>query len=165
MDVTQEQLISLLDYNPDTGDFIWKVRRPRRNPGDVAGSPHNRGYHKVAVAGKYYQAHRLAFLFMTGDWPTGVVDHINGNKLDNRWENIRDVTQSENMANQSLYKSNKSGVPGVTWDPRRAGWIAIIKFRKETRWLGFFCDWFEAVCARKSAEINLGFHENHGRAA
>lgn len=165
MAITQEKLKSLLHYDPATGVFTWKVKRPKRKPGDVAGSPHNRGYYKVAVCGNYYQAHRLVFLYMTGDWPEQVVDHINGNKMDNRWENLRPVSQSVNMSNQTLYKNNQSGVPGVTKSRRNNMWFAGIKLNNRSWHLGYFRDWFDAVCARKSAEIALGFHENHGRAA
>ena len=112
--ITQEQLKELLHYNPDTGIFTWK-RRPsnRVSVGDNAGHLNRDGYIDLTVNGFKQGAHRFAWLYIYGFLPLGHIDHINGNRSDNRIVNIRDGTQLENNKNKSKLKSNKSGVTGV----------------------------------------------------
>lgn len=95
----QATLKNLLDYNPETGVFTWRVSRPPRGrPGQQAGHDNGNGYVRLSVLGKKYYAHRLAFVWMLNEFPNNV-DHINGNPIDNRWCNLRNVSQSVNMAN------------------------------------------------------------------
>jgi hypothetical protein len=111
-----EKLSGLYRYDPDTGFFYQKKhgrRRPdgvRSKPGDRADKIRKSGYMGV---GRFF-AHRLAFLLMTGEWPSDFVDHINRDKSDNRWENLRVVSQSENAKNRTINKNNKTGVSGVS---------------------------------------------------
>lgn len=115
--LTQQRLKELLDYNPETGDFTWKVRRKGVKVGKPAGSVHNAGYLHFMVDGKQYLNHRLAVLWMTGKFPEdGMdVDHINQNKKDNRWSNLRVVTRSINMQNKDQPQANsKTGIRGVS---------------------------------------------------
>jgi hypothetical protein len=100
--ITQEKLKEILDYNPDTGIFTWKVSKAKRiKVGSVAGCKNNLGYILIRIDGKIYLAHRLAWLYTHGDFPLNCIDHINQIKDDNRICNLRDVTVSENMQNQS----------------------------------------------------------------
>ena len=99
---------------------------------------------------------------MTGD-DANAVDHINGEPSDNRWCNLRNVSLSENLKNARLPKHNKSGVVGVQWDSRRRKWVAQIKSESVNHVLGRFNSFEAAAAARKQAERELGFHENHGR--
>jgi hypothetical protein len=100
--ITQEKLKEILDYNPDTGIFTWKVSKAKRiKVGSVAGCKNNLGYILIRIDGKIYLAHRLAWLYTNGDFPLNCIDHINQIKDDNRICNLRDVTVSENMQNQS----------------------------------------------------------------
>jgi hypothetical protein len=100
--ITQEKLKEILDYNPDTGIFSWKVSKAKRiKVGSVAGCKNNLGYILIRIDGKIYLAHRLAWLYTHGDFPLNCIDHINQIKDDNRICNLRDVTVSENMQNQS----------------------------------------------------------------
>jgi hypothetical protein len=100
----QKTLKDVLDYNPKTGVFIWRINRPPRcKAGQIAGYNNGSGYIKIAIQGKRYYAHRLAFIWMEDSVPK-VVDHINGVRYDNRWENLRNVTPIENGANKLIGK-------------------------------------------------------------
>jgi len=93
-------LRDLLDYDPETGVFTWRVaRRGGASLGDIAGGPNKKGYIKIRLDGKMYYAHRLAWLYMYGVWPTKFVDHINCVESDNRIVNLRIATRAQNMAN------------------------------------------------------------------
>lgn len=160
--VTQDILKLLLSYDPESGIFLWKMsRRNGTKSGDIAGGRTANGYLQITI-GRPYLQHRLAFLYMTGSIPD-CIDHINGIKSDNRWENIRPVTFAENLKNKSLPKSNKSGVPGVGWYAASNKWRAKIKSNGVMHHLGYFERFEDAVKARKAAEKRFGFHENHGR--
>ena len=156
---------SLFDYNPETGFLYWKVRASRRvNPGDVAGNIHNAGYWVVMYKRKKYQAHRIAWLLSYGRWPNSEIDHINRNRSDNRLANLREVSRTKNMKNKSIYKTNTSGVVGVCQQARSPNrWMAQIGFNGCVHFLGYFDDWFDAVCARKAAEGKFNFDVSHGR--
>jgi hypothetical protein len=99
MELTQNRLQELLEYNPLTGVFTRRVNSGHAKAGAVAGTKHIDGYIMVGVGGDKYFAHRLAFLYMTGEWPISGVDHRNTIKSDNSWGNLRDCTQRENMNN------------------------------------------------------------------
>lgn len=112
--ITQERLKELLNYNPETGLFTWLGKKSSQRLGRVAGTPNTDGYTSICVDYRLYLAHRLAFLYMTGEWPKQQVDHINHSESDNRWCNLRDVSQSVNKRNsRGLQKNNKSGFRGV----------------------------------------------------
>lgn len=121
------------------------------------------GYCQVALFNKIYRAHRVAWLFHTGDWPTGVIDHINGIKTDNRIENLRDVSIAENCKNAAIPKRNSSGVSGVFWCDYARSWKAYIGISGKRKHLGYFKNKEDAVSARKAAEVEVGYHQNHGR--
>jgi len=162
-DLTQDQLKELLHYNPDTGIFTNLTSRGGVKVGGVAGCLNNRGYIDLQIQKKTCLTHRLAFLYMTGEWPADQVDHINGVKDDNRWGNLRDVTNQENGRNQKRRNDNTSGVTGVCWYKQTGKWVAQIKIKNKKKFLGYFADFNEAVSARKEAELEHGFHTNHGR--
>jgi hypothetical protein len=163
--LTQQVLKELLDYSPETGQFAWKVKPANWIPiGSPAGSRNN-GYIEIRVRRRLYYAHRLAFLYMTGELPKDSVDHINGKRDDNRWINIRRATHAENMRNAALSKNNKSGVTGVYWDAVKGFWVAKITVNRKDHFLGHFTKVTDAAAARKAAEKQYGFHPNHGRRA
>lgn len=115
----REQLIKefrrFLSYNPSTGIFTWIADTPhRKRIGTVAGYPSDKGYINITLGRKTYKAHRLAWLLEYGKWPDADTDHINGDRADNRIENLRDVTRSVNLQNRhSAQPNNKSGFLGV----------------------------------------------------
>jgi hypothetical protein len=165
MELTQSLLKEWLRYDPVSGVFTWfkSGARGRRRIGTVAGSVNNTGYIRIKVQLKRHSAHRLAYLYMYGAFPHQEVDHINGVKHDNRWCNLRRVSHQENSKNRPLASNNASGVSGVRWKKDRNSWGARIYVGGKEINLGCTKDWFEAVCAKKSAENKYGFHVNHGR--
>lgn len=137
--LTQERLKELLDYDPETGVFTWKVYRGgRTKKGEKAGNVNGEGYTHIKVDGKQYKAHRLAWLYMYGTFPNKDIDHINRNKIDNSIYNLREVSNQQNSWNQKVAKNNTSGFTGVTWYKRVGKWGAYIKVDYKRKHLGFF---------------------------
>jgi citrate synthase len=111
--LTQEYLKSILDYDLDTGIFTWKVSKANRTKvGDVAGWSYN-GYREIEINNKAYKAHRLAWLYVYGEMPKNLVDHVDGNRSNNKISNLREATYQENSENYKTPKTNKSGVKNV----------------------------------------------------
>lgn len=167
MTITQEELKKFLHYNPETGIFVWLIKPAKSiRIGDVAGTVHidkgGKNYIRIRLNHKRYRAHRLSWLYMTGEFPDNDIDHINGDGIDNRWSNLRDVTATENKKNTRIQSNNTSGICGVRLDTRSEKWIAVIKVNYNKKHLGCFDNIFEAACARKNAEVIYGFHKNHG---
>jgi hypothetical protein len=153
--ITLKRLQELLQYSPETGEFTWKVSRPRAKIGDVAGAIDYYGYRVIRLDGTLYKAHRLVWLHCYGMWPTKNIDHINRDKSDNRVKNLRLVDQSANMHNVGVRSNCKSGVSGVSWRADRKKWNARIKVGYKNFNLGLFDTKAAAVAARKAAETRL----------
>jgi hypothetical protein len=137
MELTVEQLKDTLDYDADTGVFVWKIRPSKAvKAGDVAGCTEKRiGYITIGIAKRIYKAHRLAWLYVYGSWPKGLIDHINGNKADNRIENLREVFADGNSQNvRKPNRRNKSGFMGVIWFQNK--WRASVSVNGKSKWLG-----------------------------
>lgn len=115
--ITQARLMELLYYNPETGEFVW-VKSTARWAGKRAGHDIVRGYRQIKIDGKQYLEHRLAWLYMTGEWPEHCVDHIDGNTPNNRWDNLRKATISQNCGNSKMATTNTSGHKNVFWEGR-----------------------------------------------
>lgn len=164
--LTAQRAQELLRYEPGTGKLFWRITtNSRARAGTEAGFFSGHGYRKVRIGGREYYTHRLIWLIVTGAWPTDQLDHINGDGLDNRRSNLREVTGIENNRNAKRYAHNTSGTMGVCWSKNRRKWVARIKVNGTTFHLGCFGNLPDAVEARKSAELRYGFHENHGREA
>jgi hypothetical protein len=135
--LTTERLRELLSYDPETGLFTWNISPlVHKWRGRVAGREDN-GYCRIRIDRQEYLAHRLAWLYMTGEWPEDSIDHINGTRSDNRWTNLRDVPQSVNMQNRRRPRINsKSGMLGVKWNADSASWEARIKIGDQQIYLG-----------------------------
>ena len=160
--ITQKELKKDLHYDESTGVFTWITKKSgikRKIAGYVDAQS---GYAKITINGKEYRLHRLAWLYVTGKHPKDTIDHINHNKLDNRFSNLRDITQQENCKNQSKPKNNTSGVVGVNWHKQANMWQARISIKEKRISLGFFVKFLDAVNARKNAEVLYNYHENHG---
>jgi hypothetical protein len=101
-------------YNSETGQFVRvHSHHPKVKIGDIAGTVSKEGYVSIRIESRVYKAHRLAWLYVTGNMPTKLIDHINGDKSDNRWKNLREVTNQENCRNQKIRITNKTGYKGV----------------------------------------------------
>lgn len=151
--LTQDTLKSLLDYNAETGWFRWRVNYGNRLPGALAGYLHPRGYTRIRVFKRTFDAHRLAWFYVYGVWPKDEIDHINRVKNDNRIVNLRCVSRSANIQNSSLRRDNTSGVKGVCWHTHSGKWAARITVNHKRMQLGVFDKLEDAVKARKDAEI------------
>lgn len=159
-ELTQARLKELLNYDPETGVFVWKIRvNSKVAAGSVAGTLNSRGYTTITWDGKKLLAHRLAWLFVYGEWPTGKLDHINRVRIDNRVVNLREASNSENSLNQSIRSDSSSGVRGVSYDPARCKWRAHITLNRKHINLGRFEHKDDALRARKSAEARCGVSE------
>lgn len=133
------QLRQILKYDPATGLFQWRASRGSLAPaGAPAGSKTVHGYWTIRVNKHPYYAHRLAFLYMTGEWPTAQVDHANRDRCDNRWANLRAASHSENVWNRGRLATNKSGFKGVSWRAKIKRWRAQICVDGKIRELGRF---------------------------
>lgn len=166
-EITQEFLQRRLDYDAETGVLkwkpvdhanslggaeVWNKKFAGKRAGWVSG---NRGYRAVAFNNRCYPEHRIIWLHVYGRWPEGDVDHINCVKGDNRLENLREASRSENSANRPPPKSNKSGVKGVHFDKGRQKWMAYIKKNWKRHHLGRFDTMEEAIAARRAADESM----------
>lgn len=159
MKLTQDRLKELLDYDPETGVFIWKIDLIKQKTKEkIAGCLHkNSGYHHITINGHKHKAHRLAFLYMEGYFPENQIDHIDRNRSNNRWDNLREVSRTCNARNSNIPKNNKSGVVGVCWHKLNNKWISSIMVFGRTVHLGYFDNIIEAAKARWEAELKYGF--------
>ena len=134
--LTAERLREVLDYDPMTGAFVWRVRTSSRaGQGDVAGFGDGKGYLAIRIDGVQVFAHRLAWFWTYGAWPFGEIDHIDGDRSNNRISNLRDATRSVNNQNQKRAQNrSKSGVLGVFRDKKK--WNAKIAVDGSTYNLG-----------------------------
>lgn len=172
-------LRQLIRYEPETGrlfwlprpremfgsDRSWKIWNTRFSGKEALAVGKGNGYCYGAILSRNYLAHRVAWALATGAWPEEQIDHINGDRSDNRLENIRAVSNAENGKNTSIRVDNTSGVVGVSWSDRRSKWVAYINADSRRLPLGRFDSFEDAVAARKAAEVRYSFHPNHGRAA
>jgi hypothetical protein len=167
----------LFTYDPDTGYLFWKERSHEDFPEAKRLNSWNSrwagkraftyldpktGYYHGCVWGKTYRAHRVIWHMNNGRWPKDIIDHIDGNGANNRIENLREVSSSENSRNMKLLLTNTTGFHGVT-QREKGKWVARIDVNLKTVYLGTFDTLEEAVQCRKEAEIKYGYHENHGR--
>ena len=183
-------LRNLIEYNPTTGKLYWKERTPdlfkttrgkKLRTAEHSCKQWNQKYvgqeaftttaacHGGALVGtllcRTMLAHRVAFAVYHGRWPQAEIDHINGDRRDNRISNLREASPSDQSRNMPLSRVNKSGRIGVFWITRLSKWGASIQVNGVSRWLGYHDSFDAAVSAREAAEKEHGFHENHGRPA
>lgn len=134
------RLREVLDYCPQTGVFTWRQQvRKTVSIGSVATANGGNGYLRIRVGRRVFQAHRLAWLYVHGVWPAHVIDHINGDRADNRIDNLRDVTPQVNIQNQrSPIRSSSSGLLGACKDKQSGKWRSQITIEGVTQYLGLF---------------------------
>ena len=162
-DLTVDFVRAILHYDPLTGAFTWKNRNDLppicwRKTGKPAGTGTDKdGYPCVQIRKKRYPCHRIAWVIMTGEWPSVDIDHRNGIRADNRWENLRAATRRQNLGNMKLRPTNKSGFKGVSWHRPTKKWVAQIRDGGRQRYLGVFHtpeEAHQAYC--KAAEVIFG---------
>ena len=153
--ITVAQLRAILHYDPVTGNFTRLIKnnhdRKAGNIGDIIGTKKSSGYLFADVLGCRYRVHRLAWLYMTGIFPDGQIDHINGIRSDNRWINLRLADNQQNQANSKRKKNNTSGYKGVFWSSQLQKWAAKINPDRKQVHLGYFDDPTEAHAAYANA--------------
>lgn len=131
-------------YDPESGEFRWRGtlsgrgRNAKVAAGVLAGCLDTRGYRIIGLDGKLYRAARLAWLYMTGEWPAARVDHEDLSHANDRWNNLRLATPSQNAANAGVWKSNTSGFKGVSLERRTGRWVAQISCDRRHIYLGSF---------------------------
>jgi len=174
--IRHEVAVKVLDYNPQTGKFIFKEKdedvEPRQQFRNIFNTQFagkeafcrvsTKGYFYGTVMGKRYSAHRMAFFIYHGRWPKGDIDHINGNPQDNRINNLREVSKEQNLRNMKIKTTNNSGFTGVFWSKNASKWTAQIRHNQRAIHLGYFDTLEGAICARKEANKKYGYHPNHG---
>lgn len=159
MKLTQARLKELLHYDPETGLFTRLIPGGgTAKVGQIAGtiSKHD-GRRRIDVNAKKYLSSRLAWFYMEGYWPEYQVDHENRIRHDDRWNNLRHISQQCNVRNRNISKNNKSGITGVFWFKRDQKWAAQIKVSNKQINLGYYSDFDDAVRTRWNAEVKHGF--------
>lgn len=172
---SQDYLKECFDYDPETGLLLWKHRpvhhfKNRRGyatwnaryAGTTALNCVSNGYKVGRIGGVNFLAHRVIYKLLNGTDPE-YIDHGEGDRADNRPDSIANATITENNRNFGKSKANKSGTTGVSWDAHRCKWRAWIGDKRDQRYLGRFDNIDDAIAARKAAEVELGYHPNHGR--
>lgn len=155
--LTQLELKQLLNYDPATGIFTWKNNLPNGIlSGTIAGCDDGYGYIVLTIKGRVYRAHRLAFLYMEGLFPSELVDHKNNNRSDNRFSNLRKATHSQNGINKNIMKNNTSGFKGVSFCKSSNKWRARCNANGKRNFLGYY----DTAELANNAYINYS-KENH----
>jgi hypothetical protein len=175
VDISPELVRQLLRHDPATGDLFWLPRPPEmftsnrgfrvwnaQNAGKPAFNFIVNGYRMGNIFRQRYVAHRVIWAIVHGEWPTSELDHINGDRADNRLANLRQVSVSTNRRNMARPSTNTSGTGGVSWHKRDRRWRAYVKTGGVNRSLGYFATKEEAVAARKAFNAEHGFTERHG---
>lgn len=157
-------LSQIFDYDPAQGRIFWPVDHPSRSGLEV-GYIDAAGYRVAGIGRVKVRTQNVIWALETGAWPSLPLDHIDGDRLHNRFANLREVTHRENCLNRSLRSDNSSGVPGVGFHKHSGKWAARISDGKKRISLGFFDDLDAAIEARRIAELEHGYHPNHGRIA
>lgn len=178
-----EVLRQLLRYEPETGRLFWKERPVSMFPGTITRTPEHSckqwnsryagslalysinsdGYRAGAIFGIKVRAHRVVWAVTHGEWPGGDIDHINGDRSDNRITNLRDVPRMMNSQNCRMSSNNTSGVNGVHFSTSKQRWVAQVGVGMGRKHLGTFLTMGEAVLARQTADDSYGFHQHHGK--
>lgn len=165
--LTEADLKRYFTYNPVTGEFRRILRRDswgnEKPVNELITGTNNRGYRWVKINKHVHLVHRLIVLYMTGEHPRGEVDHIDGDRLNNCWVNLRDTNPFENSRNQGNRVDNTSGCRGITFNSRSMKWVARISHGGTRYSLGYHDNIDDAIAARKEAERRFGYHPNHAK--
>jgi len=163
-----KKLLSLIKFNELTGLWSWKYRPTAKKEWNtryahkIAGTTLKNGYVHIRIDGKLYYAHRLAWFYMTGDWPKEEIDHIDGNPSNNMWENLREATCSENLCNSKKKIDNTSGHKGIYFYEKRNTWYAIIHKNGKRVFYKAFKTKQDAILARNN--VIFQYHKDFANA-
>jgi len=148
------RLHELFIYDPETGVWTWRIRHCTARPGAIAGCSRPDGYRVIGIDGSQYLAHRLAVVYMTGEWPLNEVDHIDGDPSNGKWDNLRCVDRTTNSQNQRRPKGKRQpdAMLGASFDKRRGVWRARIIIHKIEHFIGYFASPAEAHAAYLEAK-------------
>ena len=163
--LTKQLVDEVLKYSTESGELTWISNKYSKSivPRTRAGCVIKRtGYRQVSLFGKSYAEHRLIWFIKTGKWPTGEIDHIDQNRSNNSWANLREVTKAENARNRSRRPDTKVGEHGIWYNERTGKYVAEITLNGKKVYQKSFDDPDKAVEERKAKSLELGFHENHG---
>lgn len=178
-ELTYSEVSKLLKYEPETGKLFWLQRPPEFFPDWPQSREHNAsawnakyagaealtapkdGYRSGSILGRKVRAHRIAWLLHYGEWPSSHIDHINGDRSDNRLSNLRDVPRTSNQRNMKRRSNNKSGISGVYW--QGTFWRVQFRIGGHNKHVGVFQSYEAAVAARNAFAENNGFSDRHGR--
>lgn len=157
--ISHSKLLELLEYNPKTGDFIWKKYRCQlARKGDIAGTIKENGYRYIRIGNKSYRANRLAWFYIKGYFPENEVDHKDRIRDNNKWENLEEKTAQCNARNRGVRIDSKSGIPGVIFNKQNLKWQAAITHSPKKRaHLGFYKSLKAAVINRWIGEVHFKF--------
>lgn len=151
--LTQNELISLLDYDRATGEFRWiRSMGGKAKAGSIAGATDSKGYTQIRVSKRLYLAHRLAWLYVYGEWPRKHLDHIDRNPKNNAIGNLRECTHAENHQNVGVRSDSSSGITGVSFSQISGKWLAYITLSGKTIRLGLHETLESAIAARSKAK-------------
>lgn len=154
-DPTPERVRELLDYDPVTGAVLWRNTGRGRRLDRRAGHMAEDGYLYIWIDGKNHTAGRLAWIYVTGESPSGEIDHRNGRPSENWFNNLRDATHAQNMKNMKCHSDNSSGRKGVYWDKEKQKWRVQISANGDRRFLGYFTDIDEASAIHQKESQRL----------
>ena len=164
--LTLERARKYLRFEPIEGKLYWRRSERRARAGREAGGIQQRStlkYRLVGIDGKAYLTHRLVWFLTFGTWPKEEIDHWNGNGLDNRLSNLREVTHQENHRNKRMRADNTSGITGAHWSKRARKWETRIRVAGRDIYLGCFNNLQDAAMVRERANIKYGFTARHGK--
>lgn len=148
--ITQKRLKEVLNYDPETGIFTWKIKISKKIiVGTEPRSLNRYGYKRIRIDKRDYMAHRLAFLYMTGEFPKDQVDHINRIRTDNRFCNLRNASNAQNQWNKSKLRNNSTGFKGIHFANRERRFVAKVNVENKTICIGYFK---ELKCAVEAYE-------------
>lgn len=153
--LTAERLRELVSYDADTGIMRWIARGKGRRVGDAVGARNSKGALVTKINQTILYVHRLAWLYMTGEWPAVLVDHINGDPADNRWCNLRAADYIQNGHNRKRHRNNTSGFKNVAWDKKNSRWEVILWKDGKNHRIGRFLDKADAIAASREAMRRL----------
>lgn len=152
-----KEFLDVYNYDPLTGIFTLKITRGPKTVGSVSGGLNKDGYIQIDFNGKKYLSHRMAWLFMNGEWPDGIIDHKDTVRSNNKYDNLRVVNNSISNRNRGVSKRNTSGFVGVSWDKRSSKWVATICVNGKMERLGLFEYKEDAILARMTAEKKYNY--------